>query len=300
MAKSKAPSAFDEILSVFQSDEDRLAFTGLADRYPAIKEYGLRQSDYSRSMQEMDHEKDYLNRWKSWEQENWDGAKGMTKGEVEKAQQLEALQAEKDRLSQLIEFGSGGEMDFAELEKWGKDFREKNNLVSSDIILKEKKALEDKMNALNLFTAQAAVEVPFLNRRYEKEFGDQFDPQQFLKDANEKGRTNLREFYDEWTREARDKKTTESHRLEMERLREETTQQIAKQKEQADAELARLRGMSPGGSPTDGGEAISSMKAALLGIKTDKDNTDDAPGAVLGGGGIAAVAAQRFRETGSV
>jgi len=305
MAKNGSKSAFDEILEKFGSDEDRTTFLGLAEKLPDLKESLLRQSDYSRAMEENRQKLITLSKWDSWANDNWvpdkeDPSKGYTKRELQALNEAEELKAEKERLAQLVEFGGIGdnEMDFAEIEKWGKEFVGKQGFVTQESIDKEKKQLLEYANGLNQFTARAAVDVPYLNQKHAKEFGDLFDPQDFLKAANEKNRTDLRDFYEkEYVVEARQNKMKEAFEAEKKQLVDQYESKIQTEKQLAEERLHRVSGANA--SPTDGGESsMSPLQKNLMGIKDDK--ADDIPTVPLGTGSAAAVAAARFRETGTV
>ena len=301
MAKRNNVSAFDEILEKFSDEGDRTTFQGLAERYPEIKDGLLRQSDYSRRMSEIDNSIKELDSWKQWGAENWDADRKMTKREAEQAQKLEELTSEKERLAQLIEFGGlgGDDMNFDELEKWGKTFTDKQGFVTASTVQAEKTNLERRMDAKDAFIASAAGSLAYLTLKHEKEFGEILDPQPLLEAANEKNALNLREFYEkDWVVEARQKKMADSHAAEIKRLQEQSAQEVAKIKQEADERLARMA-PSPSGSPTDGGEgSMSAMQRHMLGIKDDKD--PKIPEGPIGGGSAAAAAAAQYRETGSV
>lgn len=303
MAKPNSGSVFDDILVKFSSDEDRATFQELAERNSELKESVLRQSDYSRRLNEFNTKIGALEQevtpWRGWREQYWDEAAGKTKKELEYEQQLESTKAEKERLEALVEFG-GGDMDFNELETWGKKFKETNGLVDKTVIDGKAKELTDYVNGVNQFTAQASVDTQWLNMKHQKEFGDPFDPRDFLKAANDKGRLDLRDFYEkDFVLDARNKKRDENHAAEIKRVQTEKDEAIAKMQQETDAKLDRMRSMSPSGSPTDSGEgSMSEMQKTLMGMPKD-DKAPETTGPI-GGGSAAAMAAAQYRETGSV
>jgi hypothetical protein len=190
VAKKAGVSAFDEILGSFGSDEDREAFSGLAERNPRIKEYGLRESDYTRFMNENGEKIKELEGWQTWRAQNWDEDRKMTKAEAAKETRLQELQEEKERLERQVAFGGlGGEdMNFAQLEGDLGNWAKEKGFVTQDVV----KAKEEEFRGVNQWVLTASVHVPYLNQKHKDEFGELFDPDEFLKEATAKQRFDLR------------------------------------------------------------------------------------------------------------
>lgn len=309
MAKQKGGSAFDELIEKL-GDDDRNTFTALADRNPFLKEYGLRQDEFSRRQGELTDKVKKLESWEQWENNHWvwdkeDPNIGHTKAELAAMQRAEALEAEKERLAALVEFGGEGEMTFQELEQKFDEFSKTKKFVSQDDVIKERDALYQQAKDLNGYTAYAAGELPYLLMKHKEEFNEILDPKKFLAEANSKNRLDLREFYEnEFVRAARDKKVTDGHQAEIERLKAESNAAIDKVKQEAAALADRARGMSPMGSPTDSGESsMSPMQRHILGMGADEKANQEAldkAQVTEGGSIIAALAAKQFLETGKV
>lgn len=291
MAK-KSVSAFDDLLLTFADEADRQTFNQLAERNPEVLNYGMRQSDYSRRLDEVKDELEDLEKWRAWRRDHYDQEHKMTKTELEKTQQLEALAAEKERLeSKLLLEGGGGDMDFEQLEAWGKEFVTKRGIVTTETLKTKEKELTDFVSGMNAFTNEASLIVPFLNRRHEKEFGEMFNPKAFLKEAVDKGHFgDLETFYEkDYVAEARTKKMRSDYDLELKKKNDE----LAAERERADkAERAAAAGQ--GGSPVDvDGSTMGAFQRNYLGLNKEKDGSG-APEVELGEGGIAAYAAREF------
>src|SRR6185312_6916908 len=139
MAK-KNGSAFDSLLETFGSDDDRKVFEDLAAKNPAVREYGLRQDEFSRRLDEFKGRDEYVKKWEDWEANNWDEDAKMTKAQkaaLAKANQLQTEKAELEARLSLADLGGDG-MTFDDLNKWGTEFLQKNNLVTTDSVKAEK------------------------------------------------------------------------------------------------------------------------------------------------------------------
>ena len=132
-------SAFDALLETFGTDEDRAQFQSLAERNPAVKQFGLRQDDYSRKLDAHDAELKELQGWREWREGNWDSTHKMTKAEKAKQDRLEALETEKAELETkmaAMEIG-GSDMTFEDVERIATEAMRKNGIDPNKFVPKE-------------------------------------------------------------------------------------------------------------------------------------------------------------------
>lgn len=305
MARSTG-SAFDALLETFGTDEDRTAFQSLAERNPAVKEFGLRQDDYSRRLNEVQKDLEELNGpggWRNWVKENWDREHKMTKAERAKQERLEALETEKADLEAKLaamELG-GADMTFEDVEKIALDAMKKNGIDPNKFVAKGDldqrfQQGENYVKNLNAFTANASLLVPYLNSQHEKEFGEQFDPEDFLKAATEAGQTNLKDFYKTFTAETRMKRMQTEADRKVAEAQAERDRGIADAQAKADAAVARVQGMGPQGqNPADAeGPQMGALQRKMLGLDKSKSEGSGAPEVPLGEQGISQYAAREF------
>lgn len=301
MAKKTAVvSAFDELIGQFGDDSDKETFLGLAEKHPFIKEYGLRQSDYSRQLNENKERLEVADEWNDWKVKNWDSEAKMTKQQKAAVEEAERLKQENEGLeSRIAAMGSGGEdMTFEQLEQFGKDLIKNNNIVTQADILAKQKELEGYVQGVNGVMTKAALTVPFLNQKHDKEFGEMFDPDDFIKQATEKGRYDLKDFYEkEYVVDRRQAKTIEKHQAEIAALTATKDAEIAAAKEHAEAIAARVSGMGAGGGPADdGGASMGAFQRNYLKLDQQQDDKSKVPDVPLGDGGVAAFAAAKWKQ----
>jgi len=297
MAKRDGGSAFDEILNSFSDDDDRQTFTDLADRNPRVREYGLRQSDYSRNMDllrqdKAEHSEDLeeLAEWRNWRRDHWDPEERATKRELRTRAEVQALKEENARLQGQVLL-EGEEMNFDQLEKWSDEFAVKRGYVTKTDIDKKEQELKEFVAGGQNWLARAATHVPYLNQKHDKEFGEPFDPDTFLTDAVNKGRFNdLKEYYEEWVAPKRSEKQKAVSSKEVEEAKAEAD----KQRKRADEAESRANGVS---TPTDGeGSSMAPFQRQYLGLDKKPEGSSGAPEVPLGEGAIASYAARRWQE----
>jgi hypothetical protein len=295
MAKKDGGSAFDEILNSFADSEDRETFTDLADRNPRVREYGLRQSDYSRSMDQLrkertEHEEDLdeLTEWRNWRNEHWDADARMTKRELARYKEVQALKDENTRLQNQLLL-EGEDVNFEQLEKWSDEIAAKKGYITRDDISRKEQELKEFVAGGQNWLARAATTVPYLNQRHDKEFGEPFDPDKFLSDAVTKGRFNdLKEYYEEWVAPQRQEKQKAHSTKEI----EEAKAEAEKQKKRADDAELRVAG---GPAPVDvEGSDMAPFQRQYLGLDKKPEGSSGAPEVPLGEGAIASYAARQF------
>lgn len=298
-------SAFDALLETFGSDEDRTQFQTLAEKNPKLKEFGMRQDDYSRRLDEVKKDLEELNGpngWRDWLKKSWDFDNKMTKAEKAQLDKLEALQAEKAELeAKLGQLELGGtDMTFDEVERIAVEAMKKNGvdpnkLIDADKLDKRFQQGEDYVKQLNAFTANAALLVPYLNDQHKTEFGKMFDPEDFLKAATEAGQPNLKEFYKTFTAETRMKRMQDEADAKVKAAQEERDRAVAEAQDRTDKAIARAQGMGPQGqNPADTeGSNMGALQRKMLGLDKPKEGSG-APEVPLGEGGISQYAAREF------
>ena len=296
MAKN-AKGAFDEILERFGTDEDRQQFQQFTEKNPFLKESVLRQSDYSRKMDEVRDDLASLQKWDEWRKNNWDDDHEMTRTELAKLQKLEATEQKLAELESraLLE---GGDVDFNQLEAWGNEFIKKQNLVTPEAIGVKEKELKDFVTGMNSFTARAATKIPYLNQKHFNEFGELFDPEEMLKQAVTKGRfDDLDKFWEsEYAAPLREKQRTDKWDKE----RKELEDKAAAAEERGRQEGARMAGAGAT-NPTDGnGPTMGAFQRSYLGLNKSGSEDSGAPEVPLGDGGLSAFAANKYIKTGSL
>lgn len=300
MAKSKSVSAFDEIITQFGDDEDKSTFLGLADKYPSIKEYGMRQSDYSRQLNENKEKLALAEEWNSWKSEHWlDDAK-MTKQQKAAVEEAARLKQEKEELeSRIATMGPGGdEVTFEQLEQFGKKLITDNNIVTKAEMDAEAAKLQGFVTGANGYMTKAALTVPYLNAKHQQEFGEMFDPDDFIKVATEKQRYDLKEFYEkDYVVEKRQANIEARHKAAIDKVNADAEVKIAEANRKAEEIAARVAGMGANGmTPSDdGGSAMGGFQRKYL--ELDKAEKNDAvPDVPLGQGSVAAYAAAKWRQ----
>ena len=257
MAKQSG-SAFDALLQTFGDDGDRTTFTALADKNPALREFGLRQDDYSRKLDEHRAELQELQGWREWKQKNWesdptDSTHGWTKAEKQKMERLEALESEKAALEGKlaeVEFG-GSDMTFEQIEQIATETMKKHGIdpdkfVPKDTLVQKEKEVGDMVRQMNGITLQAAIDTPYLNQLHAKEFGEYFDPHAFLKAANDAGAVDLRKFYEtSFVNEARTNKIKADAEARVKAAQEDKYKAVAEANKRVEEISARAQSMAP-------------------------------------------------------
>jgi hypothetical protein len=292
MSKQTA-NAFEEILSTFSSDEDRQAFTSLAERNPQIREYGLRQADYSRVINENRDSLEELKGWKKWEEQNWDREAKTTKAEAELARELESERRAKAELEKQIAFGDlGGDVNFADIEGDLNKFLETKGVVTKDLFQQK----EQEFRTVQGASMTAALVVPYLNQKHQNEFGELFNPAEFVSEAVKKGRFDLEDYYDkDFVVPKREAQRAKKHQEEMSRIQAEAEAKVAAAQKEADERVARVQGMGPAGGPTDAdGPQMGAFQRNYL--KVPEEGTAVPANSELGQGTVAAIAAREWRQ----
>ena len=299
----KAGSAFDALLESFGTDEDRDLFQSLAEKNPAVREFGLRQDDYSRKLDAHSAELDELQNWRQWRESNWDSAHKMTRAEKLKQDRLDALETEKAELETRLgamEFGES-EMKLEDVEKIALDAMKKNGIdpdrfVSADSLTGKEKEVKDFVLGLNAYTAKASILVPYLNQQHKDEFGSYFDPEEFLAKANEAKTVDLKDFYQRYTAETRMQRMQADADAKVATANKQRDDGIAAERARVDAITEKMKGMgAQGTNPADAEPPqMGPLQRRLLGLDKKDDSGSGAPEVPLGEGAIAAHAAREF------
>ncbi len=276
-------NAFEELLEAIPDEGDRKALGEIAGKYQQLRDGYLRQSDYSRKMDEIaaqakEHQAklEEAQRWAKWAEENYvydaygDG-KGATKRELEQSKLAEQYRAQVDELNQRI--SEGGDVNFDDV----KAHIEKLGYVKGEEFNAQAKQFEEQVygtvgNAISAITA-----LPALVLRHDKEFGEVLDEDALFKHANEK-KLPLKSAYDDFVASRRE-----------EARQKEIEERIAKAKEEARAELLKERGMSPASMPVDSGESQIGPLGKLMHGEAMEEGVPDID---IGRGGLARHAAR--------
>lgn len=256
----------EQLLAKIEDAEAKAELTGLVEKAPILNDWILDPGVKAKNDQIT-----------TWAETEWDYDHGMSRREWAQQEQLAALGAK----------GKGMELDElnAHLGKYIKD----NGLMTK---AEYKAGIEEKETAFNNelnLVSTLATRVAYLNQKYQKDFGDTFDPDEFVSKAMEggyarQGKQGLDQYYDKFTEEKRTAK----------QAADLADQIAAAEKRGADKVLAE-RGMGTNGQmPTlDGAPEMGhfEMKIKGLGPKVDPNASVAPADAELGRGTIARFAA---------
>lgn len=274
-------NAFEELISSLTDEGDRKVLETLGSKYPTLKEGVLRQSDYSRKLDEFKREKadalqwkQKLDEWDQWKQDNWDEEHGMTKA------QKFAL----DEVERLKELG-GEDMDFAKLADWTGNFVKEKGLIDKTTLEATLSEKEKQINSGFEGHAYVSAKIPHLIVKHLKEFDEVLDPQDVLKKAGETKEYDLDRVYEGMVSERREK-------IKAERL----NAQIEEAKKAGFEEGKKLANQNtPMPSPTDqGSPELRTLQDRVLGKQGESE--DKYAGLELGRNEIAYLAAKEFIE----
>lgn len=259
---------FDQLLEKIDNPEERTQFSELATKYSVndwVVDPALRAKTEEIS---------------TWAENEWDYEHGMSKLEFQQSQQLAALQGQLDT--------RGNAMELKDLdEHLGKFMADKGLMTRAE----HESAIAAKETAFNEMlgmTTTLATRIPYLNAQYQKDYGEMFDPDVFVSQANEKGYAKhgakgLDEYYKEFTAE----KAAAKQNADLEKRAEA----LANEKFQA---KMNERGTQTGaaGLGNDSGPEMGHFEARLKGISKVDPAAATAPAELeLGRGGIARFAA---------
>lgn len=304
MAKN---NSFETLLESLPEDQEfefkgpvRKAFAELAEKVPKLKDSVLAQSDYSRKMDEVRDKVKLADTWDEWRRNNWDDATNSTKDEL-------AARTEAERLAQELEtaraaaLATGEEMTFDQLNQRLEQFSKEKNYLTPDDLKKQfdgkTKEVEDYVKGYSAPIARAALDIPYLMAKHEKEFGEVLDPEVITKYAAEKNNFNLRDLYEkDWVVEKRTEAVKKYYETELQKVKDRETAKIEAAKAEALAEGRKQVVMgSPSGNPVDmGGNEMGPLQRRMLPTEDPAAGEPKAPEVPIGEGSLAAFAARQF------
>lgn len=261
------PNYIEQLLAKLDDVDARTQFSELANKYTVINDFIVDPEARTRTEQ-----------IQQWADTEWDYEHGMSKLEYQQQQEIAALSAR------------GNGMELNDLKAYLETYTKENGLMTKAEYDAGIAAKEASFNEQLGLVSKLATRIPYLNGKYQKDFGEMFDPDEFVKQAGEKGyaqfgEKGLDKFYDEFTAEKRAAKQT----AEMEaRAEAEATRRFE--------EKMKERGMGgQGAGPTlDGAPDMGHFESKMKGLSKQADaGGPQAPADLeLGRGGIARFAAQ--------
>lgn len=278
--------SLETLLAAIESADDQAALKALVEKNPKASEV-LTRAD---AMEQ-------------WTAENWDAEHKMTKREWRQQQQIASL------LEQQAAQGANP-MELNELNTWMEDQIKSGRVLAPTAVddklktlredtswLKpaletELKTREDNYNkyfsALVNTQAQVATLIPYLNQKHYLEYGELFDPEEFLNKATEAKASDLKSFYQTFTADkAKAKQEAEIEKriaAARDEERKKTLQDITLGSEGVNRNPV-----------SDGGPEMGHFQAKLMGMTGAKEGAAKSPvpeGAELGKGTIAAAMAR--------
>jgi len=202
------PNGFDELLSAISDPNDKAALQSLGDKIPALKESVLRQSDYSRKLNEFQQKEatfkdaeERLQNWESWRSDNWLDEHNMTRPQWEAQQELERM----NRLIQPNSQPQGDEIEMTpeELNAQLETLISQKGFLTQSQVDAQLAAKEAEFN--NRLTTNATNQAMLSTltqqyglRHYQK-FGEVLDTNDLFDKANKAGIQNFEQAYEMYT-----------------------------------------------------------------------------------------------------
>lgn len=293
-------NAFEELLESISDEGDRNTISSLADKYKELKDGRLRQSDYSRKMQELSDEKkrlekdvDELQQWRQWRTDHWLDDARATKEEAELQKSLEDANSKIAILEAAQEAG----MTFEEVQQFIDKEMTKRNVVTKEYFEKEvkpkvveqdfyKKDVDERIARSQAAMGYLFEETLPLGFSHRDEFGETFKVGELIKFANENKFQDISKAYDAWVSPKR-----------QEIQKKKTEEMVAKAKEEGLKEGLKQAAMGANGRmPVDNGSPAKGHLEARL--RTPKENQEKSPipDDLPLGSGIASMVAQQYRQ----
>lgn len=256
---------FDTLLETISDAEVKTQVQDLAGKVPQLKQWIVDPAAVARADQ-----------FARWADEQWDSAHNMTRIEWQQKEKIAALE------TQVSTLGDG--MDLNELNDRLGTFMNEKGLVTKDSFDAAIKAKTDDFTRELDLMGKIATRLPYLNGKHEKEFGEFFDPDEFLVKATEAKATSVDAFYKEFIADKLEAKRTA-----------DIDKRIAEAKIEAKREALQERSMAENGQmPTlDGSPEISSFQARVMGMRNQAEGSQVPAEAELGRGQIARIAARQ-------
>lgn len=281
---------FEQLLEKIDDPDARTQFSELATKYSVVNDWVIDPALRARAEEVT-----------TWAENEWDYDHNMSKLEFQQSQQLVDSQNQLAVLQGQLDT-RGSAMELKDLdEHLGKFMTEKGLMTKADheaVIAQKEAAFNEQLG----MTTVLATRIPYLNAQYQKDYGEMFDPDVFVTQANEKGYAKhgakgLDEYYKEFTAE----KALAKQNADLER-RAET---LATEKYEA---KLKERGAQTGavGLGNDSGSEMSAFEAKIRGMAKVNPNGSQAPAdmELSTRGGLAKFAAnamdQKDREAGFV
>ncbi len=262
---------------------------------PDLDKGVLRQRDYTLKLNEWQaakqtleeqaaHHKALADKWETWKANHWDPDKGMTRKEAEKLEELETLRAQ-------VAAGVGGqgeEMDFGQIRTQLDAAGYVNKSTIKDLLTEQKVVTEEGQIKLGQGFQYIYAKVTPLLLRYQKEFGEDADGAEFMEGF-------LNHLQSSTDNLADPKKAYDAYvapkRLELQ------SAALKRERDEWEAQKVAEQAAANQRTPTDVGAPLGHLERTLLG--KDKP-AEDAVVAPLGSLRTAAIAAERYRTTGTL
>lgn len=303
-------NAFEELLEAISDTSDREALANLGSKYKELKDGVLRQSDYSRKMNEYSAEKKKfderkseidaelakLNEWRSWRTDNWDDGLGMTKAEIAKQERIEELNAELE----VLKSAQGTDMTFEEVESYIEKHMGKKQVLTREQWDKELKgSLVDRKFYEEDVARRTTGMANGLEYLYEstyplgfshiKEFDEPLDVAELMKFANENKIAKIPEAYKMWVAPKREELREKRHKEELTKVAEDSAKAEREK-------LAKERSMGQNGRiPVDQGPPIMGhVEARMKGVKEGEGDEMPENVELNGSGRVASFVVQQY------
>lgn len=263
---------FDDILATISDESDRQALKTLGEKHAPLKEAVMRQSDYSKKLNELNAEVTRAKQWDTWREENWDTTHNKTKAEVARDNQLAELQ---QRLV-AAEAARGSDMTFEDLNKWADEQAKAGKFVSPDVLKAKEEELAGALNG----TTNVLTRAMKLGFEHMKKFGEVLDPEALFTYANQNKIQDLDAAYQAMNKAKFDEAEAKAAAAREEQIRKDERTKVLTEK-----------GMSQSAMPVDdGGPNMGHFQARLQGGGEKKDSP--VPAELELGQGIGAIAAR--------
>lgn len=278
-------NAFDELLESI-ADGDRKALADIGQKYPQLRESVLRQSDYTKKMNDLKPIEAYAQKWEEWADKNWSSEHNVTKAEHARNQKIAELEA------QLAKNGNeGDQVTFDQLnEAVKKQMAEAGIVTKGDIASHvdpiHKTIKTETEGQMNLITRLFTQTVPLV-MQHKDEFGEVLDIDDMFSTAQKAGINDVKMAYSHYTAEkraAKDKAAVEAAKSE------------AYQKGKLEGQQERVMGEDR--MPVDmSGPSMGHLERQLFQQKTEEERAQQVvPDTVPLGNGVGRFVAQAYRK----
>lgn len=292
-----AGNSFDQVLAELKvpvEDLD-LPFKEVVEKHKGLREGYLRQSEFSRKMNQVDKDLQNLGKWQDWRTEYWDEEHGMTRGEYQLSQQREQLEGQVKSLTDSLTSGDGMTFDelLPDIDKHltAQGFVKKADAVARKDIFDDKGA--PKFASPEVVNSQLEGFGYLFNQiipatfKHKDEFNEVLEPGQLLEYANKNGIQDIGKAYESWVAPRRTEAANKKHAEDIEAAKKAGAEEALKN--QAMGQEGRM--------PVDqGGQEMGHMQRRVLaGDKASEGALipDDVP---LGKGIVSARVAEQYMK----